>query len=295
MWYCLPCPGERIVCLEACPLRLPPCWLSTTMASMQTRELLLIKVIFETCPLPCLKLLLSLSHQSHQHHIQPNLASGLEACLCTQEEAGQELVEQRAQPEASTSEAGPPGGSGQPLRGKQGPGGKRKSGKDVTAADVVAKHEAKAAKDKQEGQQWFDLKQNTSVYVSNLPTDVTEAEIAEVSCLASALSCPAAGVVLSADARHLPSCRVLIGQQRLFAWALAALWSTWRLVTGAAPGMHPLCCLHIACPQDTAESQHAAIQRPRSMCRACHAPKTTGSDPVPVSCRRSAERPPWPH
>ena len=123
---------------------------------------------------------------SAQHHRQPGLASGLEAHLRTQEEAGQELAEQRAQPEASTSEAGPPGGSGQPPGGKQGPGGKRK-GKDVTAADVVAKHKAKAAKDKQEGQQWFDLKQNTSVYVSNLPTDVTEAEIAEVSCLACAL------------------------------------------------------------------------------------------------------------
>ena len=52
----------------------------------------------------------------------------------------------------------------------------------MTAADVVAKHQAKAAKEKEE-QKWFDLKQNTSVYITGLPTDVTEAEMAEVGFL----------------------------------------------------------------------------------------------------------------
>ena len=90
-----------------------------------------------------------------------------------QEEPAEELAQQRSQAGASTSEAGP--GDDKPKQGK-----KRKAGKDQSAEEVIAKHAERAAKAKQEGQQWFDLKQNTSVYVTGLPTDVTEPELAEV-------------------------------------------------------------------------------------------------------------------
>lgn len=99
--------------------------------------------------------------------------------LLAQEDNAEELAEQRGQvPEGAAK----PANGHEQEPGKEGaPGKKRKAGKDQTAEDVLAKHAKRAAKAKEQGQQWFDLKQNTSVYVTGLPTDVTEPELAEVS------------------------------------------------------------------------------------------------------------------
>jgi HIV Tat-specific factor 1 len=57
-------------------------------------------------------------------------------------------------------------------------GNKKRTARD--AALEAAKERAKKAKEHRESQQgWFDLKKNTSVYVTGLPDDVTVAEIAE--------------------------------------------------------------------------------------------------------------------
>lgn len=58
--------------------------------------------------------------------------------------------------------------------------GKRRT-KLQESALLVAQERAKKARAAQEGQQhWFDLKKNTSVYVTGLPSDVTENEMVEV-------------------------------------------------------------------------------------------------------------------
>ena len=76
-------------------------------------------------------------------------------------------AEARQQGGASTSA---PSGAGK---------GKRKA---MTAEDVMAKHAEKGRKAREAEKQatWFDLKVNTSVYVTGLPDDVMETEVAEV-------------------------------------------------------------------------------------------------------------------
>eukprot|EP00884_Botryococcus_braunii_P010462 jgi/Botrbrau1/19417/Bobra.0338s0044.1 len=73
----------------------------------------------------------------------------------------------------------PSAADGQPLNGK----GKGKGKGKRTAEDVVEKHKEKARKAKEAAekeQSWFDMKVNTSVYVTGLPSDVTEGELAQV-------------------------------------------------------------------------------------------------------------------
>ena len=66
---------------------------------------------------------------------------------------------------------------------QQGETKKRKPGDKVkTAADVIAKHAEKSKREREaKERKWFDLKVNTSVYVTGLPEDITETEFAEVS------------------------------------------------------------------------------------------------------------------
>ena len=56
--------------------------------------------------------------------------------------------------------------------------GKKRSGEDIIEREKDRAKKAKeAAAQKAE---WFELKQNTSVYISGLPSDVTEEEVAQV-------------------------------------------------------------------------------------------------------------------
>jgi len=66
-----------------------------------------------------------------------------------------------------------------PNSTKEGGKGKKRSGEDIIEREKERSKKAKeAATQKAE---WFELKQNTSVYVSGLPSDVTEEEVAQVS------------------------------------------------------------------------------------------------------------------
>lgn len=65
-----------------------------------------------------------------------------------------------------------------PNSTKEGGKGKKRSGEDIIEREKERSKKAKeAATQKAE---WFELKQNTSVYVSGLPSDVTEEEVAQV-------------------------------------------------------------------------------------------------------------------
>ena len=73
------------------------------------------------------------------------------------------------------------------LPGKAAPGhgptkdkckGKKRSGEDIIEREKERSKKAKEAATRKA--EWFELKQNTSVYVSGLPSDVTEEEVAQV-------------------------------------------------------------------------------------------------------------------
>ena len=68
------------------------------------------------------------------------------------------------------AEAGKPGKD----RGK----GKKRGGEDVM--ERIAEKKRKAAEQAEAQKQWFNLKVNTSVYVTGLPDDVDEVQLAEV-------------------------------------------------------------------------------------------------------------------
>ena len=91
----------------------------------------------------------------------------------------------RAQEDDSTAAAAPEEEEGPPGKAAAGLGstkdkgkGKKRSGEDIIEREKERSKKAKeAASQKAE---WFELKQNTSVYVSGLPSDVTEEEVAQV-------------------------------------------------------------------------------------------------------------------
>lgn len=61
---------------------------------------------------------------------------------------------------------------------KEGGKGKKRSGEDIIEREK--ERSKKAKEDATRKAEWFELKQNTSVYVSGLPSDVTEEELAQV-------------------------------------------------------------------------------------------------------------------
>ena len=61
---------------------------------------------------------------------------------------------------------------------KEGGKGKKRSGEDIVEREK--ERSKKAKEDASRKAEWFELKQNTSVYVSGLPSDVTEEEVAQV-------------------------------------------------------------------------------------------------------------------
>ena len=81
-----------------------------------------------------------------------------------------------ADPAESASAAAEPAAAQE--AGKQGGKGKKRSGEDIIEREKERSKKAKEAATKKA--EWFELKQNTSVYVSGLPSDVTEEEVAQV-------------------------------------------------------------------------------------------------------------------
>lgn len=78
--------------------------------------------------------------------------------------------------------------------------------KKTGAESVLEKHQErqKRAREQAEAQaQWFDLKENTSVYMTGLPDDVTEAEIAQVSRYVMHFACVLAKIPSHQGASHL--------------------------------------------------------------------------------------------
>ena len=65
------------------------------------------------------------------------------------------------------------------ARGRKRARGKKK-GEDVV--ERIAEKKRKAAEQAEAQKNWFDLKVNTSVYVTGLPDDVDEGQLAEVAC-----------------------------------------------------------------------------------------------------------------
>ena len=82
--------------------------------------------------------------------------------------------------------------------GKQGGKGKKRSGEDIIEREKERSKKAKEAATKKA--EWFELKQNTSVYVSGLPSDVTEEEVAQVKCspfhMRKVLLCRCSGIMI---------------------------------------------------------------------------------------------------
>lgn len=67
--------------------------------------------------------------------------------------------------------------------GKAGPGPKSSKSKKRSGEDIIEREKERSKKAKEDANkkaEWFELKQNTSVYVSGLPSDVTEEEVAQV-------------------------------------------------------------------------------------------------------------------
>lgn len=56
--------------------------------------------------------------------------------------------------------------------------GKKRGAEEVM--ERIAEKKRKAVEQAEAQKQWFDLKVNTSVYVTGLPDDITESQLAEV-------------------------------------------------------------------------------------------------------------------
>jgi len=68
------------------------------------------------------------------------------------------------------------GGEGEAAGGK---GEGKKRGAEAVM-ERIAEKQKRAKEDAEKKKQWFDIKVNTSVYVSGLPDDITEGQLAEV-------------------------------------------------------------------------------------------------------------------
>ena len=65
------------------------------------------------------------------------------------------------------------------MGGKVGKGSKRGA---EEVMDRIAEKQKRAKEQAEAQKQWFNLKVNTSVYVTGLPDDITEVQLAEVRC-----------------------------------------------------------------------------------------------------------------
>lgn len=100
----------------------------------------------------------------------------LTLCQCKQEEEENGPTSSTAHGPAAAQAAAAPAKEA----GKEGGKGKKRSGEDIIEREK--ERSKKAKEDATRKSEWFELKQNTSVYVSGLPSDVTEEEVAQVQC-----------------------------------------------------------------------------------------------------------------
>ena len=121
---------------------------------------------------------------------ESQLAAGLiRLCKQEEEEEGEEKAEaedkEAAQPQSSQPSA--PNGATSTSAGRDEAGhstrhsarhGKKRGPEDVF--ERIADKQKKAKMQAEAQKQWFDLKVNTSVYVTGLPDDISEAQLAEV-------------------------------------------------------------------------------------------------------------------
>lgn len=103
---------------------------------------------------------------------------------CNQDEGEDGPSTSGAQEAAAQSAAAPAAAK---EAGKEGGKGKKRSGEDIIEREK--ERSKKAKEDATRKAEWFELKQNTSVYVSGLPSDVTEEEVAQVPHLCLSPSC----------------------------------------------------------------------------------------------------------
>lgn len=115
------------------------------------------------------------------------LGTGNTQCHCMQDEEPDGPTTSAPQGEAAQAATAPAAAKDV---GKEGGKGKKRSGEDIIERE---KERSKKAKDDASRKaEWFELKQNTSVYVSGLPSDVTEEEVAQV----RGCGCVSVGVML---------------------------------------------------------------------------------------------------
>lgn len=126
-------------------------------------------------PIPCLKVLCSHDAGSSWPACGVALQGEEQADGQAEDEDAQAMLPKGDSAEGSQADAGQAGPSGSAAAGRRG------SKSETTASDVIAKH--KRAREAEKKAAWFDLKVNTSVYITGLPEDATEAEVAEV-CVA---------------------------------------------------------------------------------------------------------------
>ena len=60
--------------------------------------------------------------------------------------------------------------------------GRAKSAKKTDAESVIEKHLEKAKRAREQEDKWLGVQNNLAVYVTGLPDDTTEAELAQVCC-----------------------------------------------------------------------------------------------------------------
>ena len=72
--------------------------------------------------------------------------------------------------------------------GGEGKQGKPKAEKMTAAEAVIEKHREKAKRAREQEDKWLGVQNNMAVYVTGLPDDTTEAELAQVCCTLQ-LSC----------------------------------------------------------------------------------------------------------
>lgn len=115
-----------------------------------------------------------------KHSMMRSCALASTRCRCKQDEEEDGPTTSGAQGEVAQAAAQAPAAAKE--AGKEGGKGKKRSGEDIIEREK--ERSKKAKEDATRKAEWFELKQNTSVYVSGLPSDVTEEEVAQV-CQAS--------------------------------------------------------------------------------------------------------------
>lgn len=117
----------------------------------------------------------ALLHARSQVVVTTSYAVASTQCQCMQDKEEDGPTTSAAHGEAAQAAAVPAAAK---EGSKEGGKGKKRSGEDIIEREK--ERSKKAKEDATRKAEWFELKQNTSVYVSGLPSDVTEEEVAQV-------------------------------------------------------------------------------------------------------------------